>query len=151
MSKAKDAASPHDPRLSNQEARRIRRKRERENIDQLIARSSLGDKSPPTDAELDVAMKLIKEIELPEKIRTFGLTLRRRKEYERPFYSGSSGHGTINLGQHEDGSWLAIAMFSDVNVVPGLTSSSIKAALRNLRGHLGNLSISLSKLGIKPK
>lgn len=151
MSKAKGKIDPHDPRLNNQEARRIRRKRERENINDLIKRSSLGDKSPPTDAELDVAMKLIKEIELPEKIRTFGLTLRRRKEHERPFYSGGNMHCSVNLGQSEDGTWLAVAMFSSVNVVPGLTSSSIKAALRNLRGHLGNLAIALDSMGVKPR
>jgi hypothetical protein len=99
----------------------------------------------PTDAEL------IKKLELPENIRTFGMILRRREEYEAPFYSGSNGRFTINLGMQGPHKWLAVALFSSCNVNPGLTSSSFKAALRNLRGHLRNLAIDLDRSGIKPR
>lgn len=92
------------------------------------------------------------EIVLPKQVRAFGITLQRRDEYERPFYSGSKpGCPAVNLEQLTDGSWLAVAIMRGVAVVPDLTSASIPAALRNLRGHLRNLAIDLDKLGVKPR
>lgn len=92
-----------------------------------------------------------KEIEVPETIRTFGMILKKRDEYEGPFYSGSNGYCTINLAMVAPNEWQAVARFIGITVKPDLTSSSIKAALRNLRGHLRNLAIALDKLGIKPR
>lgn len=98
-----------------------------------------------------VASKLTKEAELPKQIRAFGICLRRREEYDHPFYSGTGFGGTINLAQDTDGTWRAVAFFRSCTVNPGLNSSSIKAALRNLRGHLQNLAIDLYRLGIERK
>lgn len=91
------------------------------------------------------------KIALPEKIRTFKMVLTRRKEYDYPFYSGSNGYSRVNLQQEEDGTWLAAGLFRNTIVKPDLTSSSFRAALRNLRGHLRNLAIDLNRMKIEPR
>lgn len=144
MSKQKGAADPHDPRLSKKEARRIRRKRE---FDPLV------DKDPlEKERKLGMSVTLVNGSPIPQQVRAFGILLHKREEYESPFYSGSKpGCPTINLMQEKDGTWRAAALFTSVTVLPRLSSASIPAALRNLRGHLGNLAIDLDKLGIKPR
>ena len=107
----------------------------------------------PSAGEVFVERAMARSMEkkLPEKIRTFGVVLERSKDHSYVFYSGSGRGGTIYLEQLEDGTWIATARLGSVIVNPSLSSSSIPAALRNLRGHLGNLAISINALGIKPR
>jgi hypothetical protein len=89
----------------------------------------------------------------PDELRAFGGVL--KKVVGDDEYTAWVGHvkGADIAVTVRDGEWLATASMSagNVTVTPHPTSSSYPSALRNLRGHLGNLLINLEKMGIGKK
>lgn len=89
-----------------------------------------------------------KATELPDKIRAFGIELSRsvRRLEARPHYSGGEPGRHIVLWQDGSNRWQIQIQLGAQWVMPDLPSSSPAAAIRNLRGHLLNLELSIGKL-----
>lgn len=101
---------------------------------------------------MDQHKKPVESVELPAFIRAFGVKMPLVIKDKRPYYSEyKSGVGAITVEQCADGNWLATVRLSNATISNGVTSSSIPAALRSLRGCLRNLAIDLDRLGIKPR
>jgi hypothetical protein len=81
----------------------------------------------------------------PQTVRAFGVELTRSKGGGRPSYRGGEPGRQIAIWQNGLDMWTASLTLGWHVITPDLTSSSIPAAIRNLRGHLQNLEISIGK------
>lgn len=105
-------------------------------------------RSPATKAFLRGLSKAraepMKTPALPDVIRAFGVSLTRQSK-DLELYSGhKDGVGYIELWRHAL-KWSARVRIGTVYIQPELPSSSPMAAVRNLRGTLQNLHISIEK------
>ncbi len=83
--------------------------------------------------------------ELPDVIRAFGINLTRQSK-DLALYSGyKDGVGYIEMWRHQISQWSIRVRFGTIYIQPELSSSSPMAAVRNLRGTLQNLHISIEK------
>ena len=86
----------------------------------------------------------------PKTVRAFGVELERSmittQGGGRPIYRGGLPGKQITIWQNGLDQWNASMTLDIHEITPDLTSASIPAAIRNLRGHLQNLHIRLGKL-----
>ena len=86
----------------------------------------------------------------PESVTAFGHKLTRSLIQTEnaciASYRGGAPGQQFGIWENSNGSWTASATIGEHVITPYCTSSSIPAAIRNLRGHLLNLELDLGKL-----
>lgn len=86
----------------------------------------------------------------PATVRMFGVELKRKlhttQAGDRALYEGGPPDARMSIWQNGFGRWFASVTFGVHTVTPDISSASIPAAIRDLRGHLLNLQLDLDRL-----